>query len=56
MSYDFEGEPGTLVPVQKTFRERVEGRYWSFIIWCALDAPLTFINQWGLARLTGKKK
>ncbi len=54
MSYDFEGV--ALVQTKKTFRDRVAGKYWSFIIWCALDAPLPIINQWGLARLTGKKK
>lgn len=57
MSYDFdEHEVSTTVVVRRSLRTRAVAQYWRFILWCALDAPLDFVNQWGLRRVLGKVK
>lgn len=52
MSYDWPDDVVPPKPVKLTLVERMERRYWGFVIWCALDAPLKHLNDWGMRRLT----
>jgi hypothetical protein len=47
VSYDY---PDGYVPPPPRRRTLVD-RYWSFVIWMALDAPFRWMNRWGLNRL-----
>lgn len=55
MSYDFPDDYVHPPPPRTFSREWFARRWWSFVIWCALDARSRRLNDWGLRILTERQ-
>lgn len=51
MSYDYPDGYVPPPPKPKSIRDRIADRWWSFVLWCALDCRWSIVNTWGLNRL-----
>lgn len=56
MSYDYPEGYEHPPPQPKTLRQRLVDRYWKFILWCALDAKSSRLNDWGMKRIYKEKR
>ena len=51
VSYDYPDDYVPPPPKKMTVRDRISGRWWTFVLWCALDCRSEIVNTWGLNRL-----